>query len=112
VLTNASIDAPAWSGRAAVPAGGCRTAAPVTDRRRAQLHGTGVPAVRLLGSAVDVRGGALPVAMPALPVGVREDQRTTLLFATALTSTALTSTALITTPGTTLGNHSPGRPQS
>jgi hypothetical protein len=90
VLTNAYLDGPAGSG--------CSL---VVDRRRAQLHGTGVPAVRLLGSAVDVRGGALPVAMAVTPAGVREDQRTTYF-----------ATALITNPGTTLGNHSPGRPSS
>jgi hypothetical protein len=100
VLTNAYLDGPAGSG--------CSL---VVDRRRAQLHGTGVPAVRLLASAVDVRGGALPVAMPVTPAGVRQDQRTA-WTATGLFATGLFATALITNPGTTLGNHSPGRPQS
>jgi hypothetical protein len=100
MLSTLVFDAPAGIGgpgrvRASVP--GCAGVLPPAVRPATELRGTGLPWSALLGADRTALGGALPAG-----VAVRGTEQPVVIQPFATT----------THPYSTLGTHSPGRPQS
>jgi hypothetical protein len=100
MLSTLVFDAPAGiggPGRVRASAHGCGTLLPSALRRATSMRGTGLPwSALLIGADRTATGGALPVAVAGR---ITEQPVALQPFAT-------------THPYSTLGNHSPGRPQS